>query len=43
MAVAVAAAIAANDSPPHGNDFLNEILRYVPESMTKKGIQLAML
>lgn len=42
VAVAVAAAIAANGSPPTGNDFLDEILPYVPpETTTKKRIILA--
>jgi ADP-ribosylglycohydrolase len=42
IAVAVSAAIAANDSFPRGNDFLKEVLPYVPDSMTKDRIQLAM-
>lgn len=42
IAVAVSAAIAANDSFPRGNDFLKEVLPYVPDSMTKNRIQLAM-
>ena len=42
MAVAVAAAIAANDPHPTGQDFLREILPYVPESVTKERIQKAM-
>jgi len=42
IAVAVAAAIAANDSPPKGNDFLNEILSYVPaDTITRERIELA--
>jgi ADP-ribosylglycohydrolase len=41
IAVAVAAAIAANDSFPKGNDFLKEILSFVPDSITKERIQLA--
>jgi ADP-ribosylglycohydrolase len=41
MAVAVSAAIAANDSLPTGNDFLKEVLRYVPDSVTKERIELA--
>jgi ADP-ribosylglycohydrolase len=42
VAVAVAAAIAANDSPPTGNDFLNKILPFVPpETTTKERIILA--
>lgn len=41
MAVAVAAAIAANDRPPKGNDFLDEIMPYVSESITKERIELA--
>lgn len=42
MAVAVAAAIAANTSPPHGSDFLKEILPFVPDSETEMRIELAM-
>ncbi|HET9911011.1 MAG TPA: ADP-ribosylglycohydrolase family protein [Anaerolineales bacterium] len=42
IAVAVSAAIAANDSFPKGNDFLKEVLPYVPDSITKERIQLAM-
>jgi ADP-ribosylglycohydrolase len=43
IAVAVAAAIAANNSPPTGNDFLKEILPYVPaDTTTKQRIRLAM-
>ena len=42
MAVAVAAAIAANTPYPKGNDFLKELLSYVPESITKGRIQLAL-
>lgn len=41
MAVAVSAAIAANDSPPTGNDFLKEVLPYIPDSITKERIELA--
>ena len=41
MAVAVAAAIAANDSPPKGNDFLEEVLSYIPDSITKERTELA--
>lgn len=36
VAVAVAAAIAANPSPPKGNDFLNAVLPYVPPDTTTK-------
>jgi len=42
MAVAVAAAIAANRPYPTGREFLKEILLYVPESVTKERIQKAM-
>lgn len=42
IAVAVSAAIAANDTFPKGNDFLKEVLPYVPDSVTKDRIQLAM-
>ncbi|MFO7679397.1 MAG: ADP-ribosylglycohydrolase family protein [Chloroflexota bacterium] len=42
MAVAVAAAIAANDSYPKGNDFLNEVFPYVPsDTITKERIEFA--
>lgn len=40
--VAVAAAIAATDSPPEGNDFLREIVPYVPaDTITRQKIILA--
>ncbi|MGH7351650.1 MAG: ADP-ribosylglycohydrolase family protein [Candidatus Methylomirabilales bacterium] len=42
IAVAVAAAIAANQPHPTGRDFLKEILPYVPEGITKDRIQHAM-
>lgn len=42
IAVAVAAAIVANELHPMGQDFLKEILPYVPESVTKDRIQKAM-
>src|SRR5215212_9680055 len=42
IAVAVAAAIAANDSFSKGNDFLKEVLPYIPDSITKERIELAM-
>lgn len=41
MAVAVSAAIAANDSYPKGNDFLEEVLPYIPDSITKERIGFA--
>ena len=42
IAVAVAAAIAANKSHPTGQDFLKELLPYVPEGITNDRIQRAM-
>ena len=39
IAVAVAAAIAARDNPPLGQDFLQETMEFVPTSKTKEGIQ----
>lgn len=42
MAVAVAAAIAANVPHPTGRDFLREILPYVPETLTRQRIREAM-
>jgi hypothetical protein len=42
MAVAVAAAIAANTPYPQGSDFLKEVLPFVPESITKERIQFAL-
>ncbi len=42
MAVSVAAAIAANEIFPRGKDFLKEVLPYVPNSVTKTQIELAM-
>jgi len=41
IAVAVAAAIAANRPYPTGNDFLKEVLPYVPDGITKDRIDLA--
>lgn len=41
MAVAVSAAIAANDSYPKGNDFLEKVLPYIPDSITKERIGFA--
>src|SRR5215212_3672308 len=42
IAVAVAAAIAANHSSPKGNDFLNEILSFVPsDTITRERIEFA--
>jgi len=42
IAVAVAAAIAANAPCPSGREFLQEVVKLVPESATKKGIQRAL-
>lgn len=42
IAVAVAAAIAANTPHPTGRDFLQEVLPYVPESLTRRRIRYAM-
>jgi len=42
IAVAVAAAIAANRPYPTGNDFLKEVLPYVPDGITRNRINLAM-
>jgi ADP-ribosylglycohydrolase len=41
IAVAVAAAIAANTPHPSGREFLHEVLKGVPESITRKQIQTA--
>ncbi len=41
IAVAVAAAIAANVPHPQGRDFLESVLKFVPESVTKNRICLA--
>jgi ADP-ribosylglycohydrolase len=41
IAVAIAAAIAANRPYPSGHEFLQEVLKLIPESITKKRIQLA--
>jgi ADP-ribosylglycohydrolase len=41
-AVAVAAAIASNRPYPTGNDFLKEVLPFVPDSITRERIILAM-
>lgn len=42
IAASVAAALAANDPFPAGKDFLQEILSYVPASVVKERIELAM-
>jgi len=41
MAVAVAAAMAANPSHPSGRDFLKEVLTFVPKGVTQERLQLA--
>ena len=41
MAVAVAAAMAANPSHPSGRDFLKEVLTFVPKGVTQERFQLA--
>lgn len=41
QAVAAAAAIAANSTHPEGVDFLGEILKIMPDSQVKQGIELA--
>jgi ADP-ribosylglycohydrolase len=41
MAVAVAAAMAANPSHPSGRDFLREVLAFVPKGVTQEHLQLA--
>lgn len=42
IAVAVAAAIAANSAPPTGNEFLDQILPFLPtDTITRKRIQFA--
>lgn len=41
MAVAVAAAMAANPSHPSGRDFLKEVLAFVPKGVTQERLQLA--
>jgi len=41
IAVAIAAAIAANTPCPSGREFLQEILKLIPDSTTKKRIQIA--
>jgi ADP-ribosylglycohydrolase len=43
MAVAAAAAIAAGNESPSGNDFLRRILPFVPEGLTREGIEEALL
>ena len=42
IAVAVAAAIAANTPYPSGREFLREVIKFVPDSITKQRIQLAL-
>jgi ADP-ribosylglycohydrolase len=42
IGVTVAAAIAAGDDTPQGNDFLAAVAEYMPDSEVKDGIQAAM-
>ena len=42
IAVAVAAAIAAKRPYPTGQDFLSEVIRFVPEGLTREGIRRAL-
>lgn len=42
IAVAVAAAMAANTSHPFGRDFLKEVLEFVPRGVTQERLQLAL-
>ena len=42
IAVAVAAAIAANIPHPRGREFLQSVLKFVPEGVTKNRIRLAL-
>ncbi|MCX8118159.1 MAG: ADP-ribosylglycohydrolase family protein [Desulfobacterota bacterium] len=42
MAVAVAAALAGGAAPPAGGEFLREVLKFLPESLTRDRIRLAM-
>jgi len=41
IAVAVAAAIATNKHYPTGNDFLKEIIPFIPDGITKSRVELA--
>jgi ADP-ribosylglycohydrolase len=42
MAVAVAAAIAANCPHPSGAEFMREVLAFIPDGITKKRVQAAL-
>ena len=42
IAVAVAAAMAANTSHPFGRDFLKEVLEFVPRGVTQERLQVAL-
>lgn len=42
IAVAVAAALAANEAHPSGRAFLEQVLQFVPEGETKQGIERAL-
>ncbi len=42
MAVAAAAAIACRSDRPSGRNFLREVLDFVPEGLTRKGIEAAL-
>ncbi len=42
MAVAAAAAVAGSAHCPSGNDFIGEVLAFVPESLTRKSIEMSL-
>jgi ADP-ribosylglycohydrolase len=42
MAVAAAAALAAQSSPPQGQEFLTQVLQFIPESLTRAGVEKAL-
>lgn len=42
IAVAVAAAIAANSPYPCGREFLSEVLKYIPQGLTRERIRIAL-
>jgi ADP-ribosylglycohydrolase len=42
MAVAAAAALAAQSSPPEGQEFLTHVLQVLPDSLTRAGVEKAL-
>lgn len=41
IAIAVAAALAAGEQPPAGADFIRQVVQFVPEGLTRQGVEQA--